>query len=96
MALLVYVFMFAAAIRLRYSQADKHRSYKIPGGNWVMCLVAGIGIICSLVAMAIGFIPPTQIPVGNVAIYEMVLIGGLVVFIGLPWLFAKKHKKHGE
>lgn len=91
MALLVYVFMFAAAIKLRYSQADRHRSYRIPGGNWVMWLVAGMGILCSLTAMCIGFIPPTQIPIGNVFVFESVLIGGLFLFIGLPWFFAKKH-----
>jgi len=90
-ALLVYVFMFAAAIKLRYSQADKPRSYKIPGGNGTMWLVSGIGILCCLVAMGIGFVPPTQIPVGNTVIFESFLIGGLFVFVALPWFFAKKH-----
>lgn len=91
MALLVYVFMFAAAIKLRYSQPDKPRSYRIPGGNWVMWLVSGLGIMSSLVAMYVGFIPPTQIPIGNVTIFEGVLVGGLVLFVVLPWFFAKKH-----
>lgn len=91
MALLVYIFMFAAAIKLRYSQPNKPRAYKIPGGNVVMCLVAGTGIVCCIVAMCIGFVPPTQIPVGNVVTFELFLIGGLVLFVALPWFFAKKH-----
>ena len=91
MALLVYVFMFAAAIRLRYSQPDKPRAYKIPGGKLVMWLIAGMGITCCLAAMLIGFVPPTQIPVGNVYLFEGMLLGGLVVFVFLPCLFAKKH-----
>lgn len=91
MALLAYVFMFAAAIKLRYSQPDKTRVYKIPGGNAVMWLVAGTGLLCCLAAMAIGFIPPTQIPVGNVAVFESFLVGGLILFVAIPWFFAKKH-----
>ncbi|MFC3907746.1 APC family permease [Legionella dresdenensis] len=91
MALLVYVFMFAAAIKLRYSQPDQPRAYRIPGGNFMMWLVAGTGLICCLVAMIIGFVPPAQIPVGNVTIYELFLAGGLIVFAVIPWFLAKKH-----
>ncbi|MCC5015268.1 MULTISPECIES: APC family permease [Legionella] len=91
MALLVYIFMFAAAIKLRYSKPDQPRSYKIPGGNLVMWLVAGIGLICCLAAMVIGFVPPTQIPINNIFFFEMFLCGGLFVFVALPWWFAKKH-----
>ena len=91
MALLVYIFMFAAAIKLRYSQADKPRSYKIPGGNIMMWIVAGTGILCCVTAMCIGFVPPTQIPIDNIMIFEAFLIGGLLVFVALPWFFAKKN-----
>jgi glutamate:GABA antiporter len=93
MALLVYVFMFAAAIKLRYSQPNQPRSYTIPGGNLVMWLVAGIGILCCLVAILIGFVPPTQIPINNVVFFESFLLGGLILFIVLPWIFAKKHEE---
>jgi hypothetical protein len=41
--------------------------------------------------MAIGFVPPTQIDIGNVMFFESFLIGGLFVFVALPWFFAKKH-----
>nr|WP_269570235.1 APC family permease [Legionella tunisiensis] len=93
MALLVYIFMFAAAIKLRYSKPDQPRSYKIPGGNLVMWLVAGIGLICCLVAMLIGFVPPTQIPINNIFLFEAFLFGGLFLFVALPWWFAKKHEE---
>lgn len=91
MALIVYIFMFASAIKLRYSQPDRPRSYMVPGGNGVMWLVAGTGLICCVAAMAIGFVPPTQIPIGNFSFFESFLIGGLFVFVVLPWIFAKKH-----
>lgn len=91
MALLVYVFMFAAAIKLRYSRPNQPRAYKIPGGNWGMWLISGVGILCCLLTVLIGFVPPTQIPVENVAFFEAFLIGGLTLFVVLPWFLAKKH-----
>lgn len=91
MALLVYVFMFAAAIKLRYSQPNHPRGYTIPGKNAVMWLLCGTGTLCCLVAMFIGFVPPAQIPIENVFIFELFLIGGLVLFVLIPWLLAKKH-----
>lgn len=90
MALLVYVFMFSAAIKLRYSQPDRPRAYKIPGGNVVMWIIGLLGISCCILTMAIGFIPPTQIPIGNVYFFEGFLILGLVLFVLIPWLLAKK------
>lgn len=91
MALLVYVIMFAAAIKLRYSKPNQHRAYTIPGGNKMMWFVSGTGIVCCISAMIVGFAPPSQIPIGNVFIFESFLIGGLVLFVLIPWFFAKKH-----
>jgi amino acid transporter len=93
MALLVYVFMFSAAIKLRFSKPDNIGSYRIPGGNFALCLIAGIGIACCLGAMIVGFIPPTQIPIDNIYFFEAFLIGGLFLFVVVPWWFAKKHEE---
>jgi len=91
MALLVYVFMFAAAVKLRYTRPDQPRGYKIPGGNWVMWVIAGTGTTCCILAMLIGFVPPTQIPIGNTVFFEGFLTVGLFIFVILPWALAKKH-----
>lgn len=94
MALLVYVFMFSAAIKLRYSQPNQPRAYKIPGGNIGMWVVASLGIICCVATILIGFVPPTQIPIGNIYLFETFLIGGLILFVLIPWLLAKKNEEH--
>lgn len=91
MALLVYVFMFAAAIKLRYSRSYPTGAYRIPGGNGVMWLVAGAGMLCSLLAILIGFVPPTQIKIENTFIFESFLMGGLIIFVFFPWIAAKKN-----
>ncbi len=92
MALLVYIFMFSAAIKLRYSKSHQSGSYRVPGGKLVMWLVCGTGTLCCIMAMVIGFFPPTQIPIGNVYFFEMFLVGGLLLFVVLPWKLAKKNE----
>ena len=91
MALMVYLIMFAAAIKLRYSKPDQARSYKIPGGNAAMWFICILGSVCCLSAMFVGFIPPSQIPIKNTFLFEVFLIGGLALFVLIPWLLAKKH-----
>lgn len=83
--LLMYLMMFAAAIRLRYSAAGKERSFRVPGGrSWGMWLVAGCGFVASLLALVFSFIPPGQIEVGSPVVYVGLLLVGVVVFVGLP------------
>ncbi|MDP3559820.1 MAG: APC family permease [Legionellaceae bacterium] len=93
MALLVYVFMFAAAIRLRYSQPEKPRPYKIPGGMVGIWLVAGAGFTCCLLTACLGFVPPTQIPVDSIWIFEGLLVGGLFLFMGVPFIWSRPRKR---
>ncbi len=93
LALLAYIFMFAAAIKLRYSHPNQHRSYKIPGGNWGMWIVSGTGLICCLLTTLIGFAPPSQIPIDNVAFFETFLAGGMLLFVLVPWVLAKRNEK---
>ena len=93
LALLAYIFMFSAAIKLRYSQPNQHRAYKIPGGLLGMWLVAGTGLICCVVTILISFVPPTQIPIENVAFFETFLVSGLVIFVLVPWFLAKRNEK---
>lgn len=90
LALLVYVFMFSAAIKLRYSHPTQPRAYKIPGGNVGMWIVASLGLICCVATILIGFIPPTQINISNLVFFEGFLLGGMVLFVVIPWMLAKR------
>lgn len=96
MALIVYLYMFSAAIKLRYSEPDRPRGYRIPGGNWVMWLVAGTGILCCVAAMIIGFIPPTEARISNIALFELALVLGMILFVLVPWYFAKTHDRDND
>ena len=88
----MYILMYAAAIKLRYTRPDLPRSYKVPGGLYGLCAVAGIGLLGVGFSLIIGFFPPSNLPVGNPALYVGLVTAGMVVFIGLP-LWIHKMKK---
>ncbi len=90
LALLMYVFMFAAAIKLRYSAAEIIRPYRIPGGKLGIWLVAGVGLFTSVLGIAIGFIPPSKIYTGSYINYVLSLAFGILFFCLIPWLFMRK------
>jgi amino acid transporter len=93
LALLVYVFMFSAAIKLRYTQPDRPRPYQIPGGKLGIWLLALTGLLCCVFAIIVGFIPPKDIPIKNVAFFESVLVAGMLLFVIIPWFLAKRDVK---
>ncbi|MBS0620482.1 MAG: amino acid permease [Verrucomicrobia bacterium] len=89
--LIMYILMFIAALYLRYSKPHVPRAYKVPfqgKGIWMLCL---LGILSSLFAIAIGFVPPTQLNIGSPTAYVFLLVGGLVAMCGIPlWIHAKR------
>ncbi len=84
--IVMYLLMFIAAIVLRYKKPDVKRSYKIPGGNVGMWIVAGIGLTASLAAMVVGFFPPAQLETGSLLFYELFLLGGIIVMSAMPFV----------
>lgn len=82
--LIMYILMFAAAIRLRYTQPNVERSYKVPGGKLGIWVVAGIALLAVVFALIMGFIPPKQLKVGTPELYVAIVAIGMVVFVGMP------------
>lgn len=84
--LLMYILMFLSAIKLRYSQPNTPRPYKIPGGHFGMWLVAGLGFLASVIVFALGLFPPSQIPVGSPWTYEAIIVGSIVIMCLPPFI----------
>lgn len=91
LAVLSYVGLFAALIKLRLKYPDRKECFSIPGGIWGLSLVAGIGLLACAAVFIIGFIPPSQIDTGSTLVYEMLIGGGIIVFI-LPIYFLIRKK----
>lgn len=90
LAFLMYALLFLSALRLRYKEKETPRPFKIPGGNVGCWLVCGLGLLICVFVIVLGFIPPSDIPVGNLWTYEALLIGGECALI-LPIFMLKKH-----
>ena len=92
MYLVMYLFMFFSAIRLRYTHSHVHRAYRIPHPHKGIWLIASIGAFASLFALIIGYIPPKEFDIGSLFIYEFTLIFSLLIMMVIPLVIYKYRK----
>ncbi len=87
--LLVYLWLFIAAYRLRKLQPDHPRGYRAPA----LPLLCTVGFVASLAAIAISFVPPSQFGSGNPLVF-VAIVGGGIALLGLiiPVLLIKLRK----
>lgn len=91
----MYLFMFAAAIKLKFSQPDVPRPYRVFGGKPGMCIVAGLGFLSTILCFAAGFIAPSNVKPGwETFAYEAFLVCGILVFMSVPIVFYIRSKKN--
>jgi len=87
--LIVYLLMFVAAMRLRKTQPDHPRGYRVPA----LHLLCTVGLLASIAALTIGFVPPSQFGGGSVWAYVGIIGGGLIILgLLIPWAFLKFRK----
>ena len=94
--LVMYLLMFAAAIKLRYSQPEVERAYKIPGGNFGIWLVSGGAFITSVFVILFGFIPTETVRkagVPSMIAYVAFLLIGVIVFVAAPLILYRRAQK---
>jgi amino acid transporter len=95
--LVMYVLMFAAAIKLRYKRPEVKRAYRVPFGKAGIWSIAGLGTLSSVFCIIMGFFPPSQIPTGSATFYVSFLAIGMIVLCLAPsiiLLFQKPEWKH--
>lgn len=88
---MVFIIYFAF-IRLRRTEPNMKRGFRVPGGEFGKWLVTGIGILGALVAMVLSFVPPSQINTGSPLTYVVILILGSAFFIAVPFVVYAKRK----
>ncbi len=92
--LIMYLLMFIAAIVLRFRQPEVKRAYRVPGGKYFgMIVVAGIGSLGAIFALIMGFVPPGQLPVGNIWFYEGFLGLGIMIMCFVPLIIYTFRRK---
>jgi glutamate:GABA antiporter len=94
LVLMMYALVYAAAIKLRYSQPGTPRPYRILGGKVGIWIVGGAGLVGCLLGFVIGFVPPTGVKHWPTPIYVGAMVLGIATS-SLPPFIIEKIKKPG-
>jgi amino acid transporter len=94
---IVYILVFAALIKLRYSKPDTPRPFRIPGGLVGVWIVVGLGLFGTVLSFIVGLMPPMYFT--NWVVYVGSVLLGTFLLAVPPLIFLKfKHpgwlKKH--
>ena len=87
MVLIMYLMMFAALVKLRYSKPDVKRPYAIPGKKVGVWAVAAIGSIVCLAGLVISFLPTSENTGMSTGVYVLIVALGTIAFTAMPFLF---------
>lgn len=90
--LILVLMIYFSFIRLRHTQPQKQRGFRIPGGKLGEVVVAGIGILGAVVAMVLSFFPPSQINTGSPVVYVLIIFCGALLFFCVPLIVFSKRK----
>ena len=74
-----YLYLFAAAIKLRPRIAQTPEAIAVPGGTAGSMLANGIGFVTTLAAMALALVPPSD--TAGRAEFFVKIVGGTALFI---------------
>jgi len=88
---IVYILVFAAVIKLRYSQPDQPRPFTIPGGKIGVWAVGGIGLFGTLLAFVVGLMPPSFFTSDGILYVAAVLFGTFLLAVP-PLVFLRCRK----
>jgi amino acid transporter len=89
---IVYLFVFASLIKLRYSQPDTHRAFKIPGGTIGVWAVGGIGFLACLFTFIVSIIPPGNSEDVSTLTYAIIMLAGTAILALPPLVFLRIKK----
>jgi len=81
--IVMYFLMYAAVIKLRHSQPDTVRKFRIPGGKVGVWIVAGWGLIGMIFVFLIALLPPSQVA-ENATPFEIFMIAGTIIVTAVP------------
>lgn len=92
-----YFMLFLGYIQLVRKQSNNKRTFNIPGGNGVKLTVAGVGLLTSVVAFVVSFIPPTGLPGGDAnEVYAGLLVACFLVVLAIPFIIYSLNDKRAK
>lgn len=91
--LIMYILLFASAIKLRYTQPNLDRPFKVPGGKKGIWILGGAGILSSAFTAVVCFFPPGQLVPGNEWNYVLFLLISIILSTAAPFWLTRSRKK---
>ncbi|MCD8387015.1 MAG: amino acid permease [Bacteroidales bacterium] len=89
--LIMVLIVYWAFVRLRRTEPNVKRGFRVPGGAFGMWVVTIVGVIGALIALVISFIPPSQISTGSPVVWVLIVLVGSAFFTIVPfWVYAKR------
>lgn len=85
--MIMYILMFASALRLHYSHPHRPKAFKIPGRHVGMWTTAVLGLFGCTSTIVVSFFPPTNIQIGSPVNYVLMICVGNIVTISPLFLF---------
>ncbi|MBM3191987.1 MAG: amino acid permease, partial [Chlamydiae bacterium] len=85
--MLMYVLLFASAIRLRSLRELDKAVFHIPYGKKGLITVCSLGLLGCLMTLFVGFIPPSDIYVGGIGLYSLYMGSMMVLSIASVAIF---------
>lgn len=86
--------MFMSFMRLRKTQPDVPRSFKIPGKVLPVVLPL-LGWLSIAFAVVLVFIPPVGLDMGGYGLYIAKMVFGTCLFVGVGlWTYARAEKRN--
>lgn len=89
LAMIVYITLFAAALKLHFKHGHVKRIFKIPGGNFGMILTTTAGMTISTLAIIAGFIKPDDVAIHSYWTYLTIIVSIMVTLSIVPLFFSK-------
>lgn len=91
-----YLLFFIGYLILIFKKKELKRTYEIPGGTVVKAIVAICGLLVSVFAFLISFVPPSSLPVTSHHSYLYVLIGSFAITVLLPFIIYEIYQRHSK
>jgi len=90
--LVLVIIIYCAFFRLRNTEPNLKRGYRVPGGRFGQYFVTVLGVAGAVAALVLSFLPPGQINTGSPAVYIGILIAGSAIIVAVPFIIYAKRK----
>ncbi|QBO37454.1 amino acid permease [Periweissella cryptocerci] len=83
---LMYVIFFTSYFKLVHKMPALKGVYQVPGKKVGKTIIAGSGMVCTIVVLGISFVVPSSLPQASGLTYQLMLLGGALITLTLPFV----------